>query len=300
MDLTVVIPAFNRPQLVERALRSVFAQEAKPHAVLVVDDGSSDDTADRAEALGATVVRHGDNRGKSAARNTGLERAATEWVAFLDADDEWLPWHLATLWPQRDDHVLVGGAMLSTGGTGPARLIAWGGNRPQVIDAPPAVSLPENRLQPSSVLARRQAALDAGGFPPYDYAEDMHLWMRMLEHGTALVVPVVTALYHLHEEQATAYKPRMREARREVVADLSGRPWFTESFLARHEAAIAWDAARDDVANGAPRGRAILRLGRELASPTRAAALASLLRFRYALRRASAREAEALERRRPA
>jgi hypothetical protein len=299
-ELSVVIPVYDRRLLVERALRSVFAQELAPAEVIVVDDGSSDDTADRAAALGATVIRHDVNRGKSAARNTGLEAAQSDWVAFLDADDEWLPWHVATLWPERDGHVLVGAGMLAVGEGAEPRLFAWPGSRRELVTSPPAISLPENKLQPSSLIARREAALAAGGFPSYDYAEDLHLWLRMLEHGTGLVLPVVTALYHLHDEQATAYKPRMRDARRQVVTDFKDRPWCTSTVLARHEAAIEWDAARDDLANGAPRARTLTRLARGLASPARLAGLLALLRYRFALRRASRREAELLSRRRPA
>ena len=104
LPVTVVIPAYDRAELLPRALASVAAQTAAPAEILVIDDGSADDTAAVAERLGARVLRHERNRGVSAARNTALDAAGGEWVAFLDTDDEWLPFHLERLWPRRDGH----------------------------------------------------------------------------------------------------------------------------------------------------------------------------------------------------
>lgn len=89
----VVIPAYNAQAYLGEALDSVFAQGALVGRVIVVDDGSSDATAAVAAARGAAVelVRHSRNRGISAARNAGLAHCEADFVAFLDADDRWLP-----------------------------------------------------------------------------------------------------------------------------------------------------------------------------------------------------------------
>ncbi|MGD8569677.1 MAG: glycosyltransferase family A protein [Gammaproteobacteria bacterium] len=91
--ISVVIPTFNRAGLLETALKSVFAQSLPPHEVIVVDDGSSDDTHDQVMAtFGAGVRYHRQpNRGVSAARNAGIQQATGSWIAFLDSDDAWLP-----------------------------------------------------------------------------------------------------------------------------------------------------------------------------------------------------------------
>ena len=92
LPVTVVIPAYNRPAMVQRAVRSALDQRPRPPAeVLVVDDCSSDDTAAVASAAGATVIRHDVNRGGAAARNTAIRAAGHDWIAFLDSDDELLP-----------------------------------------------------------------------------------------------------------------------------------------------------------------------------------------------------------------
>ena len=88
MKISVVIPAYNAARFLPRCLKSVFAQTLQPEEVIVVDDGSTDSTAEVAEALGARVINRR-NGGLSAARNTGIKGASSEWIALLDADDLW-------------------------------------------------------------------------------------------------------------------------------------------------------------------------------------------------------------------
>lgn len=96
-SISVVMPAYNAAATIGRALDSIAAQTRPPAEVIVVDDASSDATAAIAAAhpLRPTLVRHPANRGGAAALHSGLEAAANGWVAFLDADDEWLPEKLA-------------------------------------------------------------------------------------------------------------------------------------------------------------------------------------------------------------
>ena len=92
--VSVVIPTYERAGLVGRAVDSALAQTVEDVEVVVVDDGSTDGTRARVEERADPRVRylaHDDNRGVSAARNTGVEAARGEYVAFLDSDDEWLP-----------------------------------------------------------------------------------------------------------------------------------------------------------------------------------------------------------------
>ena len=90
MKISVVIPAYNVARFLPRCLKSVFAQTLKPEEVIVVDDGSTDNTAALAEGLGAKVISR-QNGGPGAARNTGINNASSEWIALLDADDMWAP-----------------------------------------------------------------------------------------------------------------------------------------------------------------------------------------------------------------
>ena len=96
-SISVVIPCFNSVATIERALRSVEHQTTKPHEVLVVDDASSDDTLScieqyaRNSSLNIRVIKLSMNSGPSVARNTAWNVASGEFIAFLDADDQWHP-----------------------------------------------------------------------------------------------------------------------------------------------------------------------------------------------------------------
>jgi glycosyltransferase involved in cell wall biosynthesis len=96
LEVSVVIPAWNAARYLPDALASVAAQSVPVSEVLVVDDGSTDSTAALAEGLGGVVrVLRQEHAGAAAARNHGVQEARSEWVAFLDADDYWLPDRLA-------------------------------------------------------------------------------------------------------------------------------------------------------------------------------------------------------------
>jgi glycosyltransferase involved in cell wall biosynthesis len=98
-QISVVIPTFNRAELLTGAIRSVLNQTFQDFEVLIVDDGSSDTTPDVVKSFDDNrihYIRHTARRGGAAARNTGIARAGGEYVAFLDDDDEWFPHKLAS------------------------------------------------------------------------------------------------------------------------------------------------------------------------------------------------------------
>lgn len=253
----------------------------------MIDDASGDGTDALATAAGARVVVHERNSGEGAARNTGLAEAREPWVAFLDGDDEWLPGHLATLWAARDGHVLVGAAALGFGEReADHRVRGWAGPGERVLRRPPDVAIPENKVTASSVLVCREAALAAGGFrPDLRRAADLDLWLRMLESGTGLVLPRVTALYHQHANQVSADRAQMDVAILSVLDSYAGRPWYTRRLRRRLEGRVAWDEARAALTGGASRPRMFAALALRLASPARMAGVLETLAGRRAVRR---------------
>ncbi len=98
--ISVVIAVYNKRSTLERAVLSVIGQSRKPTELVIIDDGSTDEGAGFAKTIAAPfpirVIRTS-NRGVSAARNLGAQLACTDRVAFLDADDEWMPGHLEVL-----------------------------------------------------------------------------------------------------------------------------------------------------------------------------------------------------------
>ena len=90
--ISVIIPAYNAAEHLGRAIDSILAQTRPPDEIIVVDDGSTDNTPQIATTYGEKVtLLQQQNAGVSAARNTGIKAARSEWIAFLDADDKWLP-----------------------------------------------------------------------------------------------------------------------------------------------------------------------------------------------------------------
>jgi len=279
LPISVVIPAYNRADMVQRALTSVSAQTAPPREVIVVDDCSTDATGAVATELGARVVRHEVNRGEGAARNTGLEHATQPWIALLDSDDQWLPGHLRTLWAHREDNVLVAGTCLGIGGEQP-RIYGVPGPRPLTLRTPRSVAHPDNCVPPSAALLRRDVALEAGAFDTgLERCADLDLWLRMLERGRGVALPDVTALYHLHDGQVSADGIAMQRAHRAVLERYAARPWCTATLRRRFEGRMAWDARR---ATPARTVRALL------ADPRRLAGAAGALVWRARVRRRSA------------
>src|SRR3954469_24597909 len=93
---SVIVPTFNRLDLLKATVQSVLSQRYTDFEFIVVDDGSCDNTLDYLCDLGArTIVLRQSNKGPGSARNRGARIAAGEYLAFLDSDDVWFPWTLS-------------------------------------------------------------------------------------------------------------------------------------------------------------------------------------------------------------
>lgn len=156
-SVSVVIPAYNAQSFLADAIESARSQSIAPAEVIVVDDGSTDATADVAARFGpAVALIRQPNAGIGAARNAGLAAATGDWLAFLDADDLWTP----------DKTAL----QLAAFDTEPALDIVFGSMQPFLhADAPPAVREAavldaSPALVPGTMLIRRSAFDRAGAF----------------------------------------------------------------------------------------------------------------------------------------
>ena len=249
--MAVVIPAYNRVEMVRRAVCSVNAQTRfAPAELIVVDDCSSDGTGDVARELGADVLRTPRNLGEGGARNAGIAATRQPWVALLDSDDEWLPHLLQTLWPLRGDHLLVAGSCLwRTGNGGSDRFEGVPGRRPRVLNDPAVLIYPGNFITASGVMARRDAIVETGAYDvTLKRGADLDLWVRLLERGTGVASPVPVSIYHVHAGQITADKSSTRSAHLDVARAYQKRGWMTDRVSTRARAVVAWDSLREALA----------------------------------------------------
>lgn len=190
VKISVVVPAYNAMTTIERALSSVTAQNYDHLEVLIVDDASIDQTAEIVEGfadLDIRLFRSEETLGASGARNLAIEQASGEFIAFLDADDEWLAGKLdaqvAALSEYPDtvfvtcEANLLGSGDRSLGRINPNRMRPNGLDGWKLLLRYPCVATP-------CVLARRQSILDVGLFDPaLASGEDQDLWIRLAMTG---------------------------------------------------------------------------------------------------------------------
>jgi glycosyltransferase involved in cell wall biosynthesis len=291
LPVSVVIPVYNRAEILRRCLTSVWSQlPATPAEVIVVDDASDDGTPDVAESMGATVLRQPQNRGPADARNRGMRAASHPWIALLDSDDEWLPHHLIHLWGLRNGHVLAAGSALNCG-TDPAadRFHGPVTRRPVILDGGDRLIAPGNMIPISGSLIRRDLALEVGGFRSHrGHVEDFDMWLRLLERGTAVCSPDVSVIYHVHDDQRSLEdQSLMRLATHDAAEAHRRRIGGSRAPIRRLEGIAAWDYLRAALRTGDRRGA--FRWGLRIAAhPQSVAGLMSALTWRHGLRRRSA------------
>jgi glycosyltransferase involved in cell wall biosynthesis len=282
-DVTVVMPALNREDLIARALDSVAAQTVRPAQVIVVDDGSTDRTGEIARSRGATVLRNAAPSGCGIARNAAIDIATTTWIAFLDSDDTWDPDHLERLLAVAGDHVLVGA---------PGRYSDSGrpvGNPTGEAIAVDNVELlvPGDLVCISATMVRREALIAAGGFRKMPQAEDLDMWIRLLERGSGLVTGEPSATYFVHDTQMSNDIGRMRSEVLSLLDTYADRAWMTARVRTGAQARIRWDEYRRALATKSV-GRAVSHAAWLLAHPAAWRPVLTLLARRRAGRRLAA------------
>lgn len=203
-NISAIIPIYNRANLVGRALDSVLAQSIAPQEIIVVDDGSTDgvETLLRENYPAVKYIRQ-ENRGPSAARNTGIKAARGEWLAFLDSDDEWLPRKLeqqvAALKNNPQMKICYTNEIWIRNGrrvNQKKRHAKYGGYIYRQC-------LPLCIISPSSVIIHKDVFDEAGMFDEsLPVCEDYDLWLRICSHWPVLYIdePLITK-YGGHDDQ---------------------------------------------------------------------------------------------------
>ena len=204
MKVSVVIPAYNRINLLERAVNSVIRQTKNAFEIIVVDDGSDDNSSEMVkQKFGSVILVRQENCGVSAARNRGIEISKGDWIALLDSDDEWKPnklekqinalsedpdcffCHTNEIWIRNGVRVNQGKRHKKYGG--------------YIFDK----CLDICRISPSSVLFKKSILEHVGLFDnELHVCEDYDLWLRITrEHKILFIDEPLIIKYGGHSDQ---------------------------------------------------------------------------------------------------
>jgi len=221
MEITVVIPTYNRYVLLKRAITSLYNQTYQPKEIIVVDDGSTDDTFQIKNDFPEILYIYQENRGVSAARNAGIEKAGCEWIAFLDSDDEFHPKKLQkqVIFHQKNPHILMS-----------YTAERWIRNGKEVkvpkkyrkIGKDAFVeNLSYCNIAPSSVLLHKNILDDVGLFDEnLEVCEDYDMWLRITQkYEVGLIDEKLINKYAGHDEQL-GFRKNMDKIRITVLGKL--------------------------------------------------------------------------------
>ena len=204
LTVGVYLCGYNASETLDQALGSVAAQDCPADRVVCVDDGSTDDTADRMRSwqqrLPLSVISHEENLGTGATRRHAVESLDTDVILSIDADDYWFPNHVSTLLPiwRRFGGIVTPVTLRWVPGVGLARKSS-SARLPIPKDRQLERLLHSNFIF-SGALAARSDIESAGGYRPLRRREDWDLWLRMLSMGMGVAAPKVpTMLYRCWE-----------------------------------------------------------------------------------------------------
>jgi glycosyltransferase involved in cell wall biosynthesis len=220
---SVIIPTYNRAVLLTEALASVFAQEYRDFEVIVVDDGSTDDSESVVRKFGASVrLLRQQNRGPGAARNLGIAEARGMYVAFLDSDDLWFPWTLATfekvIQLEKNPSWIMGALQGFQ-----SAIELSGSNREAIRHTTYADYLASSRIAAwvpgCGAAIRRDVLQSVHGFTnQWINGEDSDLWLRLGEaEKFVLLHAPATMAYRCHPNTAISSMLKLWEGMRNMV-----------------------------------------------------------------------------------
>lgn len=203
MNISVVIPTYNRYEFLKRALISVYAQTYEVGEVIVIDDGSTDETSQIQKDFSHIKYIYQENKGVSSARNTGIIKAQFEWIAFLDSDDIWDKEKLEeqVLFHQKNANILMSYTDERWIRDGfevklPKKYKKYGG---MIFDK----CISHCIIAPSASLLHR-SLFDSVGFfdEALEVCEDYDLWLRIaLNNEVGLIDEKLITKFAGHEDQ---------------------------------------------------------------------------------------------------
>lgn len=239
-SVSVVVPAYNAVRTLPATIASIESQTVRPLEIIVVDDGSADATADLARSLGARVITQA-NAGHAAARNTGIEAARGRWVAFLDADDLWLPDKLERQLAEIERSPGIRGIQTGAARVDDALTLLWvepcERSDDQLADTVFFRNMPALM---STLLVERELLQEVGGFDPsLVILQDWDLAIRLAQRGQLHPLPDVLSAYRYFETSQSANVTIHVEPGLRVLEKVFADPGLPAAIRARKRAAYA-------------------------------------------------------------
>jgi glycosyltransferase involved in cell wall biosynthesis len=197
--VSVIIPAYNSEAFIARAIQSALDQDSPHKEIIVVNDGSTDNTLSVLESFGSRIrVFNQANAGAAAARNTGIEQSQGEFIAFLDSDDEWLPGRLQKCLQPMLDHTDIGLTFCHSIRRFPDGHEDIRGQAFDRIRIYPRLIWPSYYQCTPATTVRRSVLEKTGLFNPgLPSREDQDLWIRIEEQARVLEVPKPLVIVHV-------------------------------------------------------------------------------------------------------
>jgi glycosyltransferase involved in cell wall biosynthesis len=218
--VSVIIPAYNAQEFIKETIDSAIHQTYPEVEIIVVDDGSTDNTPKILSGYGEKIkVIRQPNSGRSVANNKGIASAKGSWIAFLDADDTWMPQKISRQLELCSDYVISHTDSYFIGNNIEGNVRRSSLTRPFYGDVLREL-LVTNFISKSTVLARRDVILQYGCFDEsYDCVIDWPLWLKICaDHKLGYVLEPLTN-YRVHSESATMKSRRTLPAHIRVISE---------------------------------------------------------------------------------
>lgn len=236
-DVAAIIPSYNHAHYLDRTIQSVLNQTVRPKEIVVVDDGSTDNTAEVLKPyVRAGVLRHivQENAGASVARNRGIRETTARFVAFLDSDDQWLPRkteQALAAFSRRPELGMVSCPAIIDDGRGGSMLPCSFSTSDVFLE----LLCRGNVLggSASSAVIRRDALELVGGFDPrYRVCQDWDLWMRVARRFPAECVKEPGTIYRVVAgSNSMSQRVEVMEANlRELLTELFQDPTLADPY----------------------------------------------------------------------
>ncbi|HER24666.1 MAG TPA: glycosyltransferase family 2 protein [Candidatus Atribacteria bacterium] len=238
--ISIIIPTYNRAHLIDKAIKSVLNQTYQNYEIMIVDDGSTDNTKEVVKGFADSRINyffHTNNLGVSAARNTGIKASRGEYIAFLDSDDEWLPEKLnRQIKIFKSESSVVGvvytGIYYSDEKGKKVKKVYMPGNEGYIYEH---LLKRETEIYISTVLLKNECFTKAGLFDADLFiGEDYDMWLRIAKYYKFRAVKELLVVGLIHDSQTSANSEVMIEGvkkfQKKYSKELRTRPYSNSTF----------------------------------------------------------------------